>query len=96
MLSLLAKCVLRTGEMASQVRFGPRVRVWRTLIWTTKRRGDSTHHCRSTTPTMNGCTPSTRTQSSEQEYSYLPTRTQSSEHTVIWRPARGTRQHRTP
>jgi len=31
------------------------------------------HHCRSPTPTLNGCdlTPSTRTQSSEQEYSYL-------------------------
>jgi len=38
-----------------------------------KRSGNSTHHCRSLTPTLNGCelTPSTRTQSSEQEYSYL-------------------------
>jgi len=38
-----------------------------------KRSGDSTHHCRSPTPTLNGCdlTPSTRTQSFEQEYSYL-------------------------
>jgi len=46
---------------------------WRTLIWTMKRRDDSTHHCRSPTPTMNGCTltPSTRTQASQQEYSYL-------------------------
>jgi len=37
-----------------------------------KRSSDSTHHCRSPTPTLNGCdlTPSTRTQSSEQEYSY--------------------------
>ena len=36
-----------------------------------KRSGDSTHHWRS--PTLNGCdlTPSTETQSSEQEYSYL-------------------------
>jgi len=38
-----------------------------------KRSGDSTHHCRSPTPTLNGCelTPSTWTQSSEQECSYL-------------------------
>ena len=38
-----------------------------------KRSGDSIHRCRSPTPTLNGCdlTPSTRTQSSEQEYSYL-------------------------
>ena len=38
-----------------------------------KRCGDSTHHCRIPTLTMNGCdlAPSTRTQSSEQEYSYL-------------------------
>jgi len=38
-----------------------------------KRSGDSTHHCRSPTPTLNGCdlTPSIRTQSFEQEYSYL-------------------------
>ena len=37
-----------------------------------KRSGDSTHHCRSPTPTLNGydLTPSTRTQFSEQEYSY--------------------------
>jgi len=41
-------------------------------IETMKRSSDSTHHCRSPTPTLNGCdlTPSTRTQSSEQEYSY--------------------------
>jgi len=34
---------------------------------------DSTHHCWSPTPTLNGCdlTPSIETQSSEQEYSYL-------------------------
>ena len=38
-----------------------------------KRSGDSTHHCRSPTPTLNSCdlTLSTRTQSSEQEYSLL-------------------------
>ena len=38
-----------------------------------KRGGDSTHHCRSPTPTLNGCdlTPSTWSQSFEQEYSYL-------------------------
>jgi len=30
--SLLAKCVLRPGEMASQVGFGPWAVVWRTLI----------------------------------------------------------------
>ena len=49
-----------------------------------KRSGDSTHHCRSPTPTLNGCdlSPSTEKQSSEQE--------------CTWRPARGTRQHRTP
>jgi len=37
------------------------------------KRCDSTHHCRSSTPTLNGCelTPSTGTQSSEQEYNYL-------------------------
>jgi len=35
--------------------------------------GDSTHHCRSPTPALNSCdlTPSMRTKSSEQEYSYL-------------------------
>jgi len=51
-----------------------------------KRSGDSTHHCRSPTPTVNGCdsTPSTRTQSSEQECGYLTA--------SMW----GTRQHRTP
>ena len=38
-----------------------------------KRSGDSTHHCWSPTLTLNGCdlTPSTWTQSFEQEYSYL-------------------------
>jgi len=38
-----------------------------------KRAVDSTHHCRSPILTMNSCdfTLSTRTQSSEQEYSYL-------------------------
>ena len=38
-----------------------------------KRSGDSTHHCRSPTQTLNGCelTPSTGTQSSEQECRYL-------------------------
>ena len=38
-----------------------------------KRSGDSTHHSRSPTPTLNGCelTPSTRAQSSDQEYSGL-------------------------
>ena len=38
-----------------------------------KRSGDSTRYCRSPTPTLNSCdlTPSIRTQSSEQEYSYL-------------------------
>jgi len=37
-----------------------------------KRSSDSKHHCRSPTPMLNGCdlTPSTRTQSYEQEYSY--------------------------
>jgi len=71
--SLLAKCVLRPAEMAAQVGFVPRVVVWRTLIYTMKRSGDSTHHCRSLTPTLNGyeLTPSTRRQSSEYEYSYL-------------------------
>jgi len=71
--SLLAKCVLRPGEMDSQVGFDPRAMVWRTLMQTMKRIGDSTHHCQSPTPIVNGCclTPSTRTQSSEQEYSYL-------------------------
>ena len=41
-----------------------------------KRSGDSTHHCWSPTPALNGCdlTPSTRAQSSEQEYSYLTAR----------------------
>jgi len=70
-LSLLAKCVLRPGEMASQVGFVAWAVVWRTLIQTMKRSGDSTHHCRSPTPTLNGCalTPSTEKQSSEQEYS---------------------------
>jgi len=60
-------------KMTSQVGFGPRAVVWRILIQTMKRSGDSTHHCRSLTPTLNGCdlTLSTRTQSSEQEYSYL-------------------------
>jgi len=59
--------------MAPQVGFSPRAVVWRTLIWTMKRSGDSTHHCRSPTPTLNGCelTPSTGRQPSEQEYSYL-------------------------
>jgi len=32
MFSVLAKCVLRPGEMASQVGFGPWDKVWRTLI----------------------------------------------------------------
>jgi len=41
--SLLAKCVLRPGKMASQVGCGPWAAVWRTLIWTMKRSGDSTH-----------------------------------------------------
>ena len=38
-----------------------------------KRSGDSTHHCRSPTPTLNGCdlSPSTETQPSELEYTYL-------------------------
>jgi len=38
-----------------------------------KRSGDSTHLCRSPTPTMDGCdlTPPTQTQTSEQEYSDL-------------------------
>jgi len=38
-----------------------------------KRSSDSTHHCWTPTPTLNACdlTPSTRTQSSEQVYSYL-------------------------
>ena len=68
----LVKCVLRPGELASQVRFGRRVMVWRTLK-TMKRSGDSTHNCRSPTPMLSGCdlTPSTRTQSSERKYSYL-------------------------
>ena len=41
-----------------------------------KRCGDSTHHCRSPTPTLNDCdlTASTWTQSSELEYSYLTAR----------------------
>ena len=41
-----------------------------------KSNDDSIHHCRSPTPTLNGCdlTPLTRIQSSEQEYSYLTTR----------------------
>ena len=29
--------------------------VWRTLLSTMKRSGDSTHHCRSPTPTLHGC-----------------------------------------
>ena len=59
--------------MVSQVGFGPRAVVWRTLIWAIKRSGDSTHHCQNPTPTVNGCelTPSTGTKSSEQECSYL-------------------------
>ena len=60
--------------MALQVGLGPRAAVWRILIQTTKRSGDSTQHCRSPTPTLNRCDltqSSTRTQSSEQEYSYL-------------------------
>ena len=70
---LLVQCILRRGEMASQVRFCLRAVVWRTLILTMKRGGDSTHHCRSPTPTLNGCdlTPSTQSQSSELEYSLL-------------------------
>jgi len=38
-----------------------------------KKSDDSTQHCRSPAPSLNGCdlTPSTRTQSFEQEYSYL-------------------------
>jgi len=62
--SLLAKCVLQPGEMALQVGFVLRTVVWRTLIQTMKRRsGDSTHHCRSPTPTLNDCdlTPNTDT-----------------------------------
>ena len=41
--------------------------------WYRQKSGDSTHHCWSPTPTLNGCDlpPSTRTQFSEQEYSYL-------------------------
>jgi len=56
-----------------QVGLGPRPVVYRTLIQTMKRSGGSTQHCRSPTSTLNGCdsTPSTRTQSSKQEYSYL-------------------------
>ena len=59
--------------MASQVGFGPRAVVWNTLVWTMKRSGDSTHHFRGPTPTLNGCelTPSTWAQSFEQDYSYL-------------------------
>jgi len=61
--------------MTSQVGFGPQDAVWITPIQTMKRIGDSTHHCRSPTPKLNGCdlAPSTRTQFSEQEYSYLTT-----------------------
>ena len=59
--------------MASQVGLGPRAVVWRTLTYAIKRSGDNTHHCRSPTPTLIGCDSitSTRTQSSEQGYSYL-------------------------
>ena len=41
--------------------------------WYRLKSGDSTHHFRSPTPKLNGCDllPSTRTQFSEQEYSYL-------------------------
>jgi len=41
--------------------------------WYRAKSGDNRHHCRSPTPKLNGCdlTPSTRTQFSEQEYSYL-------------------------
>jgi len=41
--------------------------------WHWLKSGGSTHHCRSPTPKLNGCDlpPSTRTQFSEQEYSYL-------------------------
>jgi len=40
--------------------------------WYRQTSGDSTHHCRSPTPKLNGfdLPPSTRTQFSEQEYSY--------------------------
>ena len=57
--------------MASQVGFGPRAIVRRTLIDNEEVR--CTHHCRSPKPTLNGCdlTPSTGEQSSEQEYGYL-------------------------
>ena len=42
-------------------------------LWYRLKSGDSTHHCRSPTPKLNSCDlpPSTRTQFSEQEYSYL-------------------------
>ena len=51
-------------------------RSWRTLIKTMKRSGDNIHHFRSPTPMLNSCdlNTSTRTQSSEQEYSYLTVR----------------------
>jgi len=41
--------------------------------WYRQNSGDSTHHCLGPTPTLNGCDlpPSTRTQFSVQEYSYL-------------------------
>jgi len=59
--------------------------VWRTLISTMKRSGDSKHNCRSPTPTLNGCDLPRR-----HGHNLL------SRNTFIRLPTRGTRQHRTP
>ena len=70
--------------------------------WYRLKSGDSTHHCRSPTPKLNGCDlpPSTRTQFSEQEYSYLTVSKRHQSNTVLpLHPqnfSRGTRQYTFP
>ena len=72
--SLLAKCVLRQGEMASQVGCGPRAVVGE--LWYRLWRGMVTTHTIVGVQQLYSCNlnTSTRTQSSEQEYSYLTAR----------------------
>ena len=68
------QCIWRAGLNWSGGWMGPRAVVLPPpLMETVKRSGDSTHHCRSPTPTVNGrdfILP-TRTQNSEQEYNDL-------------------------